>query len=212
MTHPHWRSLIAAHAMLSIAAMAASAQPRTLPPYITGLGTVTPYTVAVEPRVSGQLMTVNFKEGDVVQAGQLLATIDPQATGNPALSSYTQITAPITGVTGLRLIDPGNLVHAGPNPSRIVVITQTQPIAVLFTVPEEYVRQIWTRLKQPGTCPVEALNREGSRTIATGRLVAIDNQIDSTLGMIKVKAMFDNKDGALFPGQFVTAKLFLGSR
>ena len=214
---------------------------------LDGLGVVTAYTVTVEPRVNGQLMSVNFKEGDVVQAGQLLATIDSrpyeiqltqaeglytvaetqsygtveehdarmkvaQANLNKAKLelSYTQVTAPITGVTGLRLIDPGNLVHGEPNGSAIVTITQTQPIAVLISVAEDLVPRVLRRLARGGTVPVEAFNRAFTRKLATGRLVAVDNQIDDKSGDVKLKAVFDNKNGALYPNQFVNVRVMLG--
>ncbi|HEX4277415.1 MAG TPA: M56 family metallopeptidase, partial [Bryobacteraceae bacterium] len=147
-------------------------QPRKAPAVLNALGNVTPfYTVSVKPRIDGLLTSVSFKEGDLVAAGQVLASVDSRALefqlaqaegqlrqdqGFPASNlpdgklktdqaivdnaklqlSYAQITAPVTGLAGLRLIDPGNLVHAADS-TAIVVITQLQPIAVLFTIPED---------------------------------------------------------------------------
>jgi len=104
------------------------------------------------------------------------------------------------------MVDPGNMVHAD---SPLVVITQLQPIAVMFTVPEDNVREVRARLSAAPSPVVEAWNRDNSNRIATGHLTAIDNQIDETTGTIKLKAVFDNKDGALFPNQFVNVRLFL---
>ena len=122
--------------------------------------------------------------------------------------NYAQIRSPITGVAGLRLVDPGNIVHAA-DATGIVVITQLQPIAVLFTIPEDPLPQVRARLKEGASLPVEAWNRDNTVKLATGRLTAVDNQIDPTTGTAKLKAVFDNKDGALFPNQFVNVRLML---
>jgi multidrug efflux system membrane fusion protein len=228
--------------------------------YLAGLGTVTPYTVIIKPRVDGQLMSVSFKEGDLVQTGQILATIDSrpyqlqltQAEGQLAREQarlgdfkdiykpvpkpqeesmareiegsikaarakldeaklqlrYTQIASPITGVAGLRLIDPGNIVHASDS-TGIVVINQLQPIAVLFAVSEDRLPEVLGRLKDGTGLPVEARSRDFKIKYATGRLTAVDNQIDTETGTVKLKAVFDNKDGALYPNQFVNVRLIL---
>ena len=122
---------------------------------------------------------------------------------------YTKIVAPITGVLGLRMVDPGNMVQAD---SPLAVITQLQPIAVLFTVPEDNVREVRTRLSAGAAPAVEAWDRTNSNRIATGQLTAIDNRIDETTGTVKLKAVFDNGDGALFPNQFVNVRLFLNAK
>jgi multidrug efflux system membrane fusion protein len=222
---------------------AAQAKPSSEPAYLDGLGTVTAYTVTVKPRIDGQLMSVSFKEGDVVQEGQVLVSIDPrpyqiqlaqaegqlaQDQGFPAVNledgkiksdraavdnaklqlSYAQIRAPITGTAGLRLVDPGNVVHAG-EPSGIVIITQLQPIWVLFDVAEDEVPRVLARLRQGANMRVEAWSRDNTVKIATGQLIAVDNQIDPKTGTVKLKAAFDNKDRALFPNQFVNVRLLL---
>jgi RND family efflux transporter MFP subunit len=241
---------------------------------LRGIGNVSPsFTVVVKPRVDGQLMSVNFKEGELVQSGHVLASIDPQlyelqlaqaqgplmqdqaaldnaranllryqklASQNALLEgqvgeqaaavanlearikadqievdraklqlTYTRITAPITGVAGLRLVDPGNIVHAA---DALVVITQLQPIAVLFTIPEDRLPQVLAQLRLAASPRVEAWNRDNSVKLATGRLTAVDNQIDQDTGMAKLKAEFENKDGVLFPGQFINVRLFLNSQ
>jgi membrane fusion protein, multidrug efflux system len=243
---------------------------------LTGLGNVVASnTVTVKSRVDGELLSVSFKEGDLVQQGQLLATIDArpyevqveqaeaqvaqdQAALNNAQQeleryqrlvaqnmapapemdsksaevaqlkgrlkgdeaalqgaklqvSYAHIVAPISGVVGLRQIDPGNIVHAS-DKTGILVITQLQPIAVVFEVPEDDLPQIRARLAQGAGLPAEAWNRDQTTKIATGRVTAVDNQIDLTTGAVKLKAEFDNKDGALYPNQFVNVRLHLNSR
>ncbi len=115
---------------------------------------------------------------------------------------YSKVTAPITGVLGLRLVDPGNIVHAG-DANGMVTITQLQPIAVLFTIPEDNLPDVTQKLREGMKLPVEAYNRDSSKKLASGMLVTLDNQIDSSTGTSKMKAVFDNKDFALFPQQFV---------
>ena len=124
-------------------------------------------------------------------------------------SLHSQIRAPFAGVAGLRKVDPGNLVHAG---DLLVVISQLQPIAVLFTIPEDNLPGVLTRFRTGAVPTVEAWNRDNSAKLATGTLTAIDNEIDKTSGMATLKATFDNKDGALFPGQFVNARVLLAGR
>jgi multidrug efflux system membrane fusion protein len=247
----------------------------SIPVYLNGLGNVSAfYTVTVKSRVDGQLMKIDFHEGDQVTEGQVLAEIDPrpyqvqltqaegqlakddatlkntqldlardqdlftkgiipkqmldtqvsvvnQSTG--ALKSdqgqvesarlnlvYTQITAPISGVVGLRLVDPGNIVHAS-DANGIVVITQLQPIAVLFTIPEDSLPQVTQKLRAGAHLSVDAYNRDNSKKLASGTLLTVDNQIDNTTGTSKLKAVFDNRDNALFPQQFVNVHLLVES-
>ena len=120
--------------------------------------------------------------------------------------SYTKITAPITGRLGLKLADLGNIVRAG-DAAGIVTITQTQPISVVFAVPEANLAQITRKLKGTDPLTVEAWDREQRNVLATGKVSTTDNAIDAVTGTIKVKAEFANADGALFPNQFVNIKL-----
>jgi membrane fusion protein, multidrug efflux system len=118
--------------------------------------------------------------------------------------SSARVTAPITGVAGLRLAEPGNMVRLT---DPIVTIVQMQPIAVVFTLPQDLLPQVRSRTGQGVGLAVEAWNRDDSRKLATGHLTAIDNQIDEQTGTVKLKATFDNKDSALFPNQFVNVRL-----
>jgi len=247
----------------------------SIPVVLNGLGNATAYyTVTVKSRVDGQLVKVDFHEGDLVGEGQVLAEIDPrpfqvqlemgeatlahdqalldnarvdverytrllatdaipkqQLDTQKALVSeyeatlkqdaaninnaklqlvYSKVTAPITGVVGLRLVDPGNIVHASDN-SGMVVITQLQPISVLFTIPEDSLPQVTQKLRAGAHLTVDAYNRDNSKKLASGTLVSVDNQIDNTTGTSKLKAVFDNKDNALFPQQFVNVHLLVDS-
>jgi len=242
--------------------------------FITAIGTVTPfYTVTIKSRVDGQLMAVNFKEGQQVHKGELLAIIDPrpyqamldQAEGQlakdraaaaeakldlqrdtdlynqhvipkqqldvqraTALSdqgavvadqaavdnarlqlTYSHITSPITGRIGLRLVDPGNIVHAT-DPGGLAVVTQLQPIAVIFNIPEDDLPRVIKDVKSESGLPVEAYDRDFKTRLATGTLLTLDNEIDQTTGTLKLKASFPNTDNALFPNQFVNVRLLVG--
>lgn len=253
--------------------VAAKAHSASVPLYLNGLGNVTAfYTVTVKSRVDGQLMKVNFQEGDLVKEGQVLAEIDPrpfqvmlaQAEGTLAHDTalldnarvdqtryeglvkqqaipaqqldtqkalvaqyegsvmqdkanvdnaklqlvYAKVTAPITGTVGLRLVDPGNIVHAS-DTNGMIVITQLQPISVLFTIPEDNLPEVTRKLRAGAHLPVDAFNRDNSKKLASGMLLTLDNQIDSTTGTSKLKAIFDNKDFELFPNQFVNIRLLV---
>lgn len=122
--------------------------------------------------------------------------------------TYCHITAPIAGRVGLRLVDPGNIVHAT-DTNGLVVITQLHPIAVVFAIPEDNLPQVLAKLKVGESLPVEAYDREQRQKLATGSLLTVDNQIDPTTGTVRLKAEFPNADGALFPNQFVNARLLL---
>jgi multidrug efflux system membrane fusion protein len=122
--------------------------------------------------------------------------------------SYCRIVAPITGRAGLRLVDAGNMVHAN-DPGGLVVLTQVEPIAVLFTIPQDNLQPVLARQREGGPIAVEAFDREGRTRIATGILVAVDNQIDASTGTVKLKASFDNTKGVLFPNQFVNARVLV---
>lgn len=121
---------------------------------------------------------------------------------------YTKVTSPVAGRAGIRLVDVGNFVSAGQT-TGIVVVTQQHPISVLFTIPEDNVRAVITRLNSGEDLPVEAWDRSQTVKIATGRLSAVDTQVDTTTGTVKLRAMFDNSDAQLFPNQFVNVKLLV---
>jgi multidrug efflux system membrane fusion protein len=146
------------------------------------------------------------------QQAALVAQLEAQVQSDEAAIDnakayldYTVIGSPIDGRTGLRLIDPGNIVHAA-DASGLVSITQVRPIAVIFTLPQRDLSMVSTALTR-GSANVEVLSAEGRSTISTGRLQTIDNQIDTTTGTIKLKAVFPNEDQKLWPGQFVSARV-----
>jgi len=124
---------------------------------------------------------------------------------------YCQITAPINGRVGLRLVDPGNIVHVT-DTNGLVVITQLQPITIIFPIPEDSLPQVLAKLKTGKRLPVEAYDREMRQRLAVGSLQTIDNQIDPTTGTVKLRATFPNEGNELFPGQFVNARLLVDVR
>ncbi len=125
--------------------------------------------------------------------------------------TYSQITSPIDGRVGLRLVDPGNIVHAA-DTGGLLVITQMEPIAVVFTLPEDSLPAVNSATRAGATLIVKALSRDNGMQIAQGTLLTIDNQIDQTTGTFKLKAVFDNKDRALWPNQFVNARLLIDTK
>ena len=148
-----------------------------------------------------QQMVVNQAEASIKVNAGLIDAIKLQLT-------YCRITAPITGRVGLRLVDPGNVVKAADS-GGLVVITQLEPIALVFSVPEDSLQPILRRFRTGSKVPVDAFDREGRTQIATGTLVAIDNQIDPTTGTVRLKASYGNTDGVLYPNQFVNARVLI---
>jgi membrane fusion protein, multidrug efflux system len=121
---------------------------------------------------------------------------------------YCHITSPIDGRVGLRLVDLGNIVQAN-STTALVVITQLQPITVIFNVAEDYLDEIQNQLRQHRSMTVDAFNRSNEQKITSGKLLTIDNQVDTTTGTVKLRAIFENKDNILFPNQFVNARLLV---
>jgi membrane fusion protein, multidrug efflux system len=259
----------------AVSVAVAKAERQDVPVYLVGLGSVTAfYTANIKSRVDGQIMRVNFKEGQIVKEGDLLILIDPRPfqvqleqmqaqlfkdaaslrdarlnldryttlipSGSIAQQQvdtqkslvdqldgqvrtdqaqidnaklqivYCNITAPFTGRVGLRQVDPGNIVHAA-DTNPMLILTQLQPIAVIFTLPEDQLPTVSEHMKN-STLLVEAYSRDNQTKLATGKLQTIDNQIDPTTGTAKLKAVFDNKDNQLWPNQFVNANLLLETR
>jgi membrane fusion protein, multidrug efflux system len=253
----------------------ATVQRQDVPVYLTGLGAVTAFNTAnIKSRVDGQIVQVNFREGQNVKEGELLLVIDPRPyqvqldqmqaqlfrdqaqlrdaklnldrytslipsgsiaqqqvdtqkalvdqldgtvrTDQAQIDSaklnvtYCHITAPFNGRVGLRQVDPGNIIHAS-DTNPMLVLTQLQPIAVIFTLPEDVLPNVAKHMKQ-STLEVDAFSRDDQTKLATGKLVTIDNTIDPTTGTAKLKAVFDNKDSQLWPNQFVNANLLLETR
>jgi membrane fusion protein, multidrug efflux system len=242
--------------------------------YVDGLlGVVTPIaTVSVPSQVSGQLIKVNYTEGQMVRAGDVLAEIDPrqfQATLDSAEGQlerdqallaeaqtdlkryqaayaqkaipkqllddqtglveqdagsvkydqgqvesakvqlgYCHITSPISGRVGLRLIDPGNIVLAS-STNGLVMITELEPITVVFSVAEDFLPQIQHQLTLGNHMSVQSFDRSEETLLATGSVLALDNLIDTVTGSVRIKAIFTNKNDILFPNQFVNVKLLI---
>jgi multidrug efflux system membrane fusion protein len=244
----------------------------SVPDYDPAIGSVTPYySATLKPLVSGQIMSVNFQEGDLVKKDQILFEIDPrpfqvtQAQAEGQLSrdqaqltdalkdqaryrnllktnaipsqtadtqdalvgqlqgtvktdqanidsaklnqEYAHVRAPFTGRCGLRLVDPGNVVQS--NTTGLLVIAQVQPIAVDFTIPQDWLPPVLKKLRSGAKLQVEAWNRDNSEKLDTGYLLTLDNQIDPTTGTSKMKAIFNNQNEVLFPSQFVNIKLLV---
>src|ERR1700730_684474 len=148
------------------------------------------------------------------QVGQFDGAIQTdQATINSAKLqlSYSHVTAPISGRIGLRLVDAGNMVHAS-DPGGLVVITQLQPISVIFSLPQDQLPQVATKLRVGGQLAVDAFDRDNTAKITSGTLTSIDNQIDTTTVTYKLKATFTNGDNVLFPNQFVNVHLLVDTK
>jgi len=150
----------------------------------------------------------------VATVGQLEGTVKAdEATVEAAKLNvtYSHITSPINGRVGLRLVDPGNMVHAT-DANGLLVIAQLQPITVVFALPEDSIPRLMQKFHSGMTLAVEAYNRDKTQKLATGRLQTVDNQIDPNTGTLKLKAVFDNNENTLFPNQFVNARLLLETR
>ncbi len=175
-----------------------------------------------DARLNLSRFTELYKQGVISQqqfnsqqslVGQLQGAIsaDHAAIENAKLQLvYAHITAPISGRIGLRLVDIGNIVHAS-DPNGLLVITQLHPIAVLFTLPEDYIPQVLQHMRQ-GPLQVEAYSRDDRQKLAAGKLLTLNNEIDPTTGTNKYKAVFDNADRVLWPNQFVNVRLLLETR
>jgi membrane fusion protein, multidrug efflux system len=162
-------------------------------------------TVAVtQQQVDEQKALVLQSEGAVQVDRGVIENVKLQLT-------YCRITSPMSGRIGLRLVDPGNMVHAN-DVNGMAVVTQLQPIAVVFTIPEDDISRVQTRLKTAKTLVVEAFDRDFHTKLATGTLLAIDNQVDTTTGTVRLKAIFQNEDNMLFPNQFVNARLLVDTK
>lgn len=125
--------------------------------------------------------------------------------------TYCRITSPVSGRVGLRLVDPGNIIHAT-DANGLIVITQVQPIAVVFALPQDQLPQVYDKLRKGVQLNVEAYDRDNVNKIASGKLLTIDNQIDLTTGTYKLKSLFDNKGNELFPNQFVNVHLLVDTK
>lgn len=150
----------------------------------------------------------------VAQVEQLEGTIDTDEAlvANAQLQlTYCRIVSPITGRIGLRLVDQGNIVHAN-DPTGMAVITQLQPISLVFTVPQDEIPRVQKPMQEGKRLSVDAYDRNFRTRLATGTLAAIDNQVDATTGTVRLKAMFENKDAMLFPNQFVNARLHVETK
>jgi multidrug efflux system membrane fusion protein len=137
---------------------------------------------------------------------------DQAAIDNAKLQlTYCHITAPISGRIGLRLVDPGNMVHAS-DPNGMLVITQMHPITVVFTLPEDSLAPVLRKVRDGAALPVEAYNRDKTQKLASGRLLTTDNQIDPNTGTLKLKAVFENREDTLFPNQFVNVRMLVDAK
>jgi len=156
---------------------------------------------APEQQLATQLATVKQDEG--------IVKTDEGTVASARLNIlYCHINSPLTGRVGLRLVDPGNIVHAS-DANGLLVITQIQPISVIFTIAEDQLSAVVKKLNAGQHLSVDAYDREGKAKIATGTVTTVDNQIDPTTGTLKIRAVFPNADNALFPNQFVNARLLV---
>ncbi|MDP9040246.1 MAG: efflux RND transporter periplasmic adaptor subunit [Acidobacteriota bacterium] len=154
------------------------------------------------------------QQSQVSSAGQAAGAVAVDQAAIQAAKvnlAYTRITSPIDGIVGLRQVDPGNIVHASDS-TGLLLVTQLQPISVIFTLPEDQLPEVLRRVRSGQKLAVQAYDRSETTRLGDGTVLTLDNQIDSTTGTDKVKAVFPNKDGALFPNQFVNVRLILQQR
>ena len=147
----------------------------------------------------------------VGQSDGAIASDQSQIDNAKLQLTYSRITAPISGRIGLRLVDAGNIVHAT-DTSGLLVITQLQPISVIFSLPQDQLPQVNAKLRSGVQLVVDAFDRDDTAKIASGKLQTIDNQIDITTGTYKLKSVFTNEDNALFPNQFVNVHLLVDTK
>jgi multidrug efflux system membrane fusion protein len=160
-----------------------------------------------------QIIARQDLDNQVTSVGNMAGQIesDQGAVANAKLQlTYSKIISPLSGRVGLRLVDPGNIVHAT-DTTGLAVITQLQPIAVLFSIPEDDLPRLQNAFKTIGQLPVDAYDRELKHKLATGTLLTTDNQIDQATGTIRLKAAFQNLDNSLFPNQFVNTRLLVNT-
>ena len=157
--------------------------------------------VIAKQQLDTQAATVGQNQGTIETDKATIDTAKLQLT-------YARVTAPISGVIGLRLVDAGNIVHAA-DANGLAVITQLQPISILFTIPADNLPPVLRKLQAGGHPEVDAYDRDDKIKLATGTLLTVDNQIDQTTGTSRLKAIFTNQDRALFPNQFVNCRLLL---
>ncbi len=163
--------------------------------------TLVPRKAASEQQLATQKALIAQYEGTI-------KTDEAQIASAKLNLTYCQITAPITGRVGLRLVDPGNIVHAA-DANGLLVITQVQPITVVFTIAEDQVPVVFRKMNSGARLKVDTFNRDMKTHLAQGWLTTLDNQIDQTTGTLKLRATFENLDNALFPNQFVNARLLV---
>ena len=154
--------------------------------------------------------TLDDQEKIVLQDAGTLKNDQGTVAFDTVQLGYCHITAPISGRVGLRLVDPGNVVQASGG-TTLAVITQLQPITVIFTIPEDQLGQVQPRIRQRAKLPVDAYDRAAMKKIGSGTLLTLDNQIDTTTGTVKARASFDNRDSLLFPNEFVNTRLLVNT-
>jgi multidrug efflux system membrane fusion protein len=167
------------------------------------------YTI-LAPEDLASKQTVDTQKALIAQLNAQLKGDDAAIDNARTQLDYTTITSPIDGRTGIRLVDPGNIVHAS-DTTGMVVVTQLEPISVIFTLPEESLGQLSTAL-QRGEVSAAALSRDGKQVFDTGSVALIDNEIDQTTGTIRFKATLPNKERKLWPGEFVTMRVLTQTR